>query len=75
LALTLVARDGLAFRPNALHCIPMLRPSNVCVLLASVALIGGVLTLQVGQARGVAIVELLLAILYAALSLRSRRDD
>ena len=53
----------------------MPRPSNLCLVLASMALIGGVLALQVGQAQEVAIAELLLAILYAVFSLRVRRDD
>lgn len=53
----------------------MPRPSNVCLLLAGAALVGGVLTLQVGQAQEVAIGELLLAILYAVFSLRVRRED
>ena len=54
---------------------PMRRPSNLCLVLASMALVGGVLTLQVGQAREVAIGQLFLAIMYAVLSLRVRRDD
>jgi len=37
--------------------------------------LSGVLTLEVGQAQGVAIAELLLAILYAVLSLRVHRED
>jgi hypothetical protein len=53
----------------------MLQLNNVCLLLASAALVGGVLTLQVGQAQGVAMVELLLAILYASLSLRAPREN
>jgi hypothetical protein len=44
-------------------------------VLAGASLLGGVLTLEVGQAQGVAIAELLLAILYAVLSLRVRRQD
>jgi hypothetical protein len=53
----------------------MQRPSNLCLVLASMALVGGVLTLEVGLAQEVAIGELFLAIIYAVLSLRVRRDD
>jgi hypothetical protein len=53
----------------------MPRPSSLCLVLASASLLGGVLTLEVGQAQGVAMAELLLAILYAVLSLRVRRHD
>ena len=53
----------------------MQRPSNLCLILASMALLGGVLTLEVGQAQEVAIGQLFLAIIYAVLSLRVRRDD
>jgi hypothetical protein len=53
----------------------MRRPSNLCLVLAGMSLVGGVLTLEVGQAREVAIGQLFLAIMYAVLSLRVRRDD
>jgi hypothetical protein len=49
--------------------------TNFCLALASASLLGGLLTLGVGQAQGVAMAELLLAILYAVLSLRVRRYD
>jgi hypothetical protein len=49
--------------------------TNFCLVLASASLLGGLLALEVGQARGVAMAELLLAILYAVLSLRVRRYD
>ena len=54
---------------------PMPRPSNLCLVLASMALLGGVLTLEVGQAQEVAIGQLFLVIGYAVLSPRVRRDD
>jgi hypothetical protein len=48
----------------------MIRAATLCMVMAGAALVGGILTLQVGQAPEVAIGELLLAVLYAALSLR-----
>jgi hypothetical protein len=44
-------------------------PNNLCLVMAGAALVGGLLTMGVGQAQEVAVGQLLLAILYAALSL------
>jgi hypothetical protein len=53
----------------------MIQAGTLCLLMASSALIGGILTLQVGKAPEVAIGELVLAVLYAALSLRVRGEE
>ena len=47
----------------------MRRPNNLCLMLAGTSLVGGLLTMKVGQAQEVAAGQLVLAILYAAISL------
>ena len=48
----------------------MVPPAQSCLVLAGCSLLGGMLTLKVGRAPEMAIVELLLAIGWAVVSLR-----
>jgi hypothetical protein len=53
----------------------MIPPAHGYLFLAVFALCGGLLTLSEGHSRGLAVVELLMAIISAVAGLRSRQDE